>query len=78
MNIINRLVPASNLAKSWFHSYEFLPSKNLSKADNFDDFERNVIKGICDDLVSGSNPLYSFYRHDKKIKVTIIVEYDYE
>lgn len=78
MNIIEELHPVSDSAKSWFHSYEFSPIKDLSKSDNFDAFERNIIFQICDNLVSGNNPLYTFYRNNKKIKVTIIVEYDYD
>lgn len=78
MNIFNYLNSTSDLAKSWFHSYEFIPSKEQSNIDNFDRFERNIIKALCDDLISGNNPLHSFYRHNKKIKVTVIVEYDYE
>ena len=78
MNIFNYLNPESELAKSWFQSYEFIPSPHASKIDNFDRFENNVIKQITEDLISGNNPIHSFYRHNKKIKVTVIVEYDYE
>lgn len=62
-------------AKVWFHSYEFIPSKKSTSVENTILFDR-ILEGIRDD--TNKYPFWSMYKNDKKIKITVLVEYDYE
>lgn len=59
----------------WFHSYEFIPSLSVSLLENFVRFD-GMLNEVSESFLSGQ--YQNMYKHGKKIKITVIVEYDYE